>query len=65
MSLDMDGIALYLIVGILASLAHVFTPQPLKATPWSPAGGIGAISGVLAVTWCLPRKRVLVLSSGS
>ncbi len=53
----------YLIVGILASLAHVFTTAAFEGDALVPSlGASGAISGVLAGYLVLfPRKRVLVL----
>jgi len=53
----------YLIVGILASLAHVFTTSAFEGDALVPSlGASGAISGVLAGYLVLfPRKRVLVL----
>ena len=53
----------YLIVGIIASLAHVFSTAAFGGDELVPSlGASGAISGVLAGYLVLfPRKRVLVL----
>ena len=53
----------YLIIGIIASLAHVFSTAAFGGDPLVPSlGASGAISGVLAGYLVLfPRKRVLVL----
>ncbi len=53
----------YLIVGIIASLAHVFSTAAFEGDELVPSlGASGAISGVLAGYLVLfPRKRVLVL----
>lgn len=53
----------YLLVGVLASLAHVFTSVLLNSDLLIPSlGASGAISGVLAAYWILfPRRRVRVI----
>ncbi len=53
----------YLIVGVLASLAHVFATVAFDGNPYIPSlGASGAISGVLGGYLLLfPRKRVRVL----
>ncbi|MEO8166850.1 MAG: rhomboid family intramembrane serine protease, partial [bacterium] len=53
----------YLIVGVLASLAHVFSTIAFDGNPYIPSlGASGAISGVLGGYLLLfPRKRVRVL----
>jgi membrane associated rhomboid family serine protease len=53
----------YLVTGVLASLAHVFSTSAFGGDPLIPSlGASGAISGVLAGYLVLfPRKRVMVL----
>jgi membrane associated rhomboid family serine protease len=53
----------YLVCGILASLAHVYTTYLLNGDPLIPTlGASGAISGVLGAYLLLfPRKRVSVI----
>ncbi len=53
----------YIIAGVLASLAHVFSTYALNGNPYIPSlGASGAISGVLGGYLLLfPRKRVKVL----
>jgi membrane associated rhomboid family serine protease len=53
----------YLVCGVIASLAHIFSTYMFKLDPYMPSlGASGAISGVLgAYILLFPRNRVVVL----
>ncbi len=53
----------YLVCGVIASLAHVFTPYAFGSNPYVPSlGASGAISGVLGgYVLLFPRNRVTVI----